>query len=85
MVVLGRDDGRNPVIYTRFGLLGISRKRFMGAICDFTEPSELVTATAVTTAIGVMADMQMFRVHHVKEDLPVVDVIWAIKQSRSSA
>jgi dihydropteroate synthase len=36
-------------------LLGASRKRFMGTICAVTEPTELVAATAVTTALGVMA------------------------------
>jgi len=63
-------------------LLGTSRKRFMGTICDVTEPSELVTATAVTTALGVMAGEQMFRVHDVKENRQAADVAWAIKQSR---
>ena len=63
-------------------LLGTSRKRFMGTICDVTESSELVTATAVTTALGVMAGVQMFRVHDVKENRQAVDVAWAIKQSR---
>lgn len=63
-------------------LLGTSRKRFMGTICAVTEPSELVTATAVTTALGVMAGVQMFRVHDVKENRQAADVAWAIKQSR---
>jgi dihydropteroate synthase len=63
-------------------LLGTSRKRFMGTICDINEPSELVTATAVTTALGVMAGVQMFRVHDVKENRQAADVAWAIKQSR---
>jgi len=63
-------------------LLGTSRKRFMGTICDVTEPSELVTATAVTTALGVMAGVQMFRVHDVKENRQAADVAWAIKQCR---
>lgn len=63
-------------------LLGTSRKRFMGTICDVTEPSELVTATAVTTALGVMAGVQMFRVHDVKENRQAADVAWAIKLSR---
>lgn len=61
-------------------LLGTSRKRFMGTICDVAEPSELVTATAVTTALGVMAGVQMFRVHDVKENRQAADVAWAIKQ-----
>ncbi|MFI3186101.1 MAG: dihydropteroate synthase [Methylococcaceae bacterium] len=63
-------------------LLGTSRKRFMGTICDVSEPSELVTATAVTTALGVMAGVQLFRVHDVKENRQAADVAWAIKQSK---
>jgi dihydropteroate synthase len=63
-------------------LLGTSRKRFMGTICDVKEPSELVTATAVTTALGVMAGVRMFRVHDVRENRQAADVAWAIKQSR---
>ncbi|PKM09958.1 MAG: dihydropteroate synthase [Gammaproteobacteria bacterium HGW-Gammaproteobacteria-10] len=62
-------------------LLGTSRKRFMGSICTVTEPSELVTATAVTTALGVMAGVKLFRVHDVRENRQAVDVAWAIKQS----
>jgi dihydropteroate synthase len=63
-------------------LLGTSRKRFMGTLCDVTEPSELVTATAVTTALGVMAGVQVFRVHDVRENRQAADLAWAIKQSR---
>jgi dihydropteroate synthase len=63
-------------------LLGTSRKRFMGAICNVTEPSELVTATAVTTALGVMEGVKIFRVHDVKENKQALDVAWAIEQSR---
>lgn len=60
-------------------LLGTSRKRFMGTICAVTKPAELVTATAVTTALGVMAGVRVFRVHDVKENRQAVDVAWAIK------
>ncbi len=63
-------------------LLGTSRKRFMGMICDVNEPAELVTATAVTTALGVMAGVQLFRVHDVKENKQALDVAWAIKKSK---
>ncbi len=65
-------------------LLGTSRKRFMGSICAETDPSELVAATAVTTALGVMAGVQMFRVHDVKENKQAVDVAWAIKLAGES-
>jgi dihydropteroate synthase len=63
-------------------LLGTSRKRFMGSICNVTEPSELVTATAVTTALGIMAGVKLFRVHDVKENRQAADIAWAIKQCR---
>ena len=62
-------------------LLGTSRKRFMGSICAVEDPAELVTATAVTTALGVMAGVQMFRVHDVKENKQAADVAWAIRTS----
>jgi len=62
-------------------LLGTSRKRFMGSLCNVTEPAELVTATAVTTALGVMAGVQMYRVHDVKENRQAADVAWAIKNA----
>lgn len=62
-------------------LLGTSRKRFMGSICHVEQPSDLVTATAVTTALGVMAGVQMFRVHDVKENRQAADVAWAIKNA----
>lgn len=61
-------------------LLGTSRKRFMGTICNVNEPAELVTATAVTTALGVMAGVQVFRVHDVKENRQAADIAWTIKQ-----
>lgn len=61
-------------------LLGASRKRFMGVICDVSEPSELVSATVVSTVLGVMAGVQMFRVHDVKENRQAIDVAWAVKQ-----
>lgn len=62
-------------------LLGTSRKRFMGAICDVSEPAELVTATAATTALGVMAGVHLFRVHDVKENKQALDVALAIRSA----
>ena len=62
-------------------LLGTSRKRFMGALCEVSEPAELVTATAATTALGVMAGVQLFRVHDVKENKQALDVAFAIRSA----
>ena len=60
-------------------LLGTSRKRFMGAICEETDPAELVGATCATTAIGVSAGVSVFRVHDVKANRQAADVAWAVR------
>lgn len=65
-------------------LLGTSRKRFMGNICQVDKPADLVTATAVTTALGVMAGVRLFRVHDVQENRQAADVAWAILKSQKA-
>lgn len=64
-------------------LLGTSRKRFMGGLCEVTEPNELVTATAATTALGVMSGVKLFRVHDVKANRQAMQVAWAIKNAHA--
>lgn len=63
-------------------LLGASRKRFMGAILEVTEPTELVAATVATTALGALAGVKIFRVHDVMENHQALEVTWAIRQAR---
>ena len=60
-------------------MLGTSRKRFMGAICNETEFSELIGATCATTAMGVAAGVRLFRVHDVKANRQAADVAWACR------
>lgn len=62
-------------------LLGTSRKRFMGSICEVSKPTELISATAATTALAVMQGVQLFRVHDVQENKQAADVAWAIQQA----
>jgi dihydropteroate synthase len=62
-------------------LLGTSRKRFMGAICNEASPRELVSATVATTTLGVMAGVKLFRVHDIRENRQAVDVAYAIQQA----
>jgi len=62
-------------------LLGTSRKRFMGAVCNETRSRELVAATVATTALGVMAGINIFRVHDIRENRQAADVAFAIKQA----
>lgn len=61
-------------------LLGTSRKRFMGAVCNVERFDELVAATCATTALGVCAGVRMFRVHDVRENRQALDVAWAIRE-----
>ncbi len=65
-------------------LLGTSRKGFLGKVCKVSEPMELATATAVTTALAVMNGVQMFRVHDVMENRQAADIAWTIRQSQQS-
>ena len=58
-------------------MLGTSRKRFMGAICNETEFSKLVGATCSTTTLGIAAGVRLFRVHDVKANRQAADVAWA--------
>ena len=58
-------------------MLGTSRKRFMGAICQETVFKELVGATCATTAIGVRAGVKIFRVHDVRENRQAMEVALA--------
>ncbi len=62
-------------------LLGASRKRFMGSICDIENYSELVGATCATTALAVMAGVDMIRVHDIRENRQALDVAFALRQS----
>lgn len=62
-------------------LLGTSRKRFMGAVCQGAAPTELMPATCATTAIGVMAGVRVFRVHDVAANRQAADVAWAVRRA----
>jgi dihydropteroate synthase len=61
-------------------LLGTSRKRFMGSLCEETEPTELLGATCATTALGTAAGVRVFRVHDVKANRQAVTVAWAVSR-----
>ncbi len=63
-------------------LLGTSRKRFLGELLDQDDPKQRVIGTCATTALGVQAGVQIFRVHDVIENKQVMDVAWAITKSK---
>ena len=62
-------------------LLGASRKRFMGEICNVGLPLELIGATAATTVLGVLAGVEIFRVHDVMPNRQAADTAWTILNS----
>lgn len=65
-------------------MLGTSRKRFLKELCDSSDGHALqshglAAATCATTALGVGAGVQVFRVHDVRQNRHAADVAWAIK------
>ncbi len=73
-------------------LLGTSRKRFMGSICQSTwrqsdepaptpRPDTLVGATCATTAWGVAQGVHLFRVHDVMPNRQAADVAHAMMRA----
>lgn len=62
-------------------LLGASRKRFMGEISNREDPRERMPATCATSALGVIAGVNIFRVHDVWQNRQALDVTWAIQNS----
>lgn len=59
-------------------LLGASRKRFMGTICQETHPEALISATCATTALGVATGVRLFRVHDIRENRQAAYIAWEI-------
>ncbi len=63
-------------------LLGTSRKRFLGTLSGMEDPTRRDVATAATTALGVAAGVQLFRVHDVLPNRHAADVAFAIESHR---
>jgi len=62
-------------------LLGTSRKRFIGEICDNDKPDQRVAGTCATTALAVNQGVKIFRVHDVFENKQAADIAWEIKKA----
>ncbi|MCH9696863.1 MAG: dihydropteroate synthase [Gammaproteobacteria bacterium] len=60
-------------------LLGTSRKRFMGTMLENPTQQQLAIATATTTALGIMAGVNIFRVHDIQENRIAADTANGIK------
>ena len=62
-----------------YTLLGTSRKKLFSEVSLANNPVDRLPGTCVTSAIGVMADMNIFRVHDVWQNKQAIDVAYAIK------
>uniref|UniRef100_A0A7C3MJE0 Dihydropteroate synthase n=1 Tax=Dictyoglomus thermophilum TaxID=14 RepID=A0A7C3MJE0_DICTH len=65
-------------------LIGASRKSFIGKVLGDIPPEERLEGTLGVTALCALKDVDIVRVHDVKENKRVIDVIEAIKCIRSS-
>ena len=62
-----------------YTLLGASRKRLFGEISGQNNPEDRISGTCATSALGVMADINIFRVHDVWQNKQAIDVAYNIK------
>jgi len=62
-------------------MLGTSRKAFLAAQGGVDNEADLALVTAITTALAVMANVKILRVHDVKANRQALDLAWAIKQA----
>jgi len=62
-------------------LLGVSRKKFLQDLCDYENLSESCGATCAITAMSVLAGIAISRVHDVRENRQIVDVISGLSKS----
>ncbi len=60
-------------------LLGTSRKKLFSEVSEYNNPLDRVSGTCATSALGVMASINIFRVHDVWQNKQAIDVAFAIK------
>jgi dihydropteroate synthase len=63
-------------------LLGTSRKRFIGEVLGLPEPKERTVGTAATSVIAAVQDVDMVRVHDVRENVEAIRMTRAIFPAR---
>lgn len=59
-------------------VLGASRKRFIGDVLGLPEAKDRINGSAATSVIGVMADVDILRVHDVRENVEAIRVARAV-------
>lgn len=66
-------------------LVGHSRKSVFGAVLGESDPANRLEATLAATALCVWQDVEIVRVHDVRENRQAIDTIWALKNTSSFA
>lgn len=62
-------------------LVGVSRKSFIGKLCDQPDPQQRLWGTAAACAVAIMHGAQMLRVHDARAIYDVCKVTDAIRES----
>ena len=60
-------------------LLGTSRKKLFSEVSENNNPLDRISGTCATSTLGVMAGINIFRVHDVWQNKQAIDVAFAIK------
>lgn len=74
----------NLEIFSSLGfntLLGASRKRLFSEISKENNPEDRISGTCATSALGVAAGINIFRVHDVWQNKQAIDVAFNIKKA----
>ena len=73
---------KNLEKFTNLGyhtLLGTSRKRILGEVSGENNPSDRVSGTCATSALGVMSGINIYRVHDVWQNKQAIDIAYSVK------
>ena len=65
-----------------YTLLGTSRKKIFSEVAEKNNPEDRVAGTCATSALGVMSNINIFRVHDVWQNKQAIDVAFAIKNNK---
>ena len=63
-------------------MLGTSRKRFIGEVLGLPEAKERIIGTVATSVMGALHDVDIVRVHDVREDVEAVRLTRAVYPER---
>ena len=66
-----------------YTLLGTSRKKIFSEVAEKNNPEDRVAGTCATSALGVMSNINIFRVHDVWQNKQAIDVAFAIKNNKT--